>query len=149
MKKVSINTPFDEIGGIEQKTITPVQRIEMNPMLTDLYQRTQASDKVTCKIGDLHMPKPLAQAVQTMRAFHSERPMNAIINTVLAKNAQTLAFKRIKYAENGSTGFCNHYAINFMPSGAGKDRMSDELDKFVFYQFKLWFKFTVETLNQG
>ena len=30
MKKMPLNTPFDEIGEIEQKTITPVQRIEMN-----------------------------------------------------------------------------------------------------------------------
>lgn len=147
MKKMPLNTPFDEIGEIEQKTITPVQRIEMNPMLTDLYQRTQASEKITCEIGDLHMPTLLAQAVQTMKVFHPERPMHAIINTVLAKTAQVLAFKRIKYVENGNTGFCNHYAINFMPSGAGKDRMSDELDKFVFYPFRHWFKFTVETLK--
>ena len=147
MKKVPINSPFDEIGEIAKKTITPMQRIEMNPMLTDLYQRTQASEKVTCEIGDLHMPTLLAQAVQTMKAFHPERPMHAIINTVLAKTAQVLAFKRIKYVENGNTGFCNHYAINFMPSGAGKDRMSDELDKFVFYPFRHWFKFTVETLK--
>ena len=147
MIKVPLNTPFDEIGEIEQKTITPVQRIEINPMLTDLYHRTQASEKITCEIGDLHMPTLLAQAVQTMKVFHPERPMHAIINTVLAKTAQVLAFKRIKYVENGNTGFCNHYAINFMPSGAGKDRMSDELDKFVFYPFRHWFKFTVETLK--
>ena len=44
-----------------------------------------------------------------------------------------LTGKGVKYAEKGREGFGNYYAINFMPSGAGKDLMSDELDKFVYY----------------
>ena len=31
-----------------------------------------------------------------------------------------------------------------MPSGTGKDRLSKELDKIVFYPFRIWFKYAVE-----
>ena len=95
------------------------------------------------------MPKPLAQAVQIMKRQHPECSMNSIINIVLAKNAQMLTGgKGIKYVEKGRTGYCNYYGINFMPSGAGKDLMSDELDNFLYYPFRNWFKCTVQELRE-
>lgn len=150
MQAVEINTLFEEskITTVE-KIETEVRTIEMNPENGSLYDRTQASEELICEAGDLKMPKPLALLVQTIKNQHPERSINSIINTVLAKNAQMLTAKRIKHIEKGSIGYCNYYAINFMPSGAGKDRMSDELDNFVYYPFRKWFEFTADTIKQN
>ena len=152
MKKVPISTILEEdetMSQEETEQATVVRAIEMNPKFVDLYNRTDASKEITCDIGDLKMPKPLAQAVQIMKRQHPECSMNAIINIVLAKNAQMLTGgKGIKYVEKGRAGYCNYYGINFMPSGAGKDLMSDELDNFMYYPFRNWFKCTVQELKE-
>lgn len=130
------------------KKITEFHPIEMNPKVVSLYNCIQPSEKLTCEIGDLKMPKPLALIVQTIKKQYPEYSINSIINTVLAKNAQMLTAKRIKHVERGRAGYCNYYAINFMPSGAGKDLMSDELDKFVYYPYRIWFKNTVQNFKE-
>lgn len=130
----------------EQTTI--VRKIEMNSKLVDLYNRTEASEKLTCEVGDLKMPKPLAYAACIMSKQHPEMTLNSIINIIHAKNAQMLAGKGVKYVEKGRMGYCNYYGINFMPSGAGKDLMSDELDNFVYYPYRNWFKCTVQELRE-
>ena len=149
MQAVALNTLFDgnENIRIGQKE-TEVRAIEMNPKIASPYDRTQASETVTCDIGNLKMPKPLALLVQTIKNQYPEMSKNAIINTVLTKNAQMLTAKRIKHVEKGNIGYCNYYAINFMPSGAGKDRMSYELDSFVYYPFRNWFKYSVQALKE-
>ena len=144
MKKVAIMTIFDEedetITQEETEETTTVRTVEMNPKIVDLYNRTQASEKLTCGKSNLKMPEQIAFTVLTIKKQHPERSMNSIINTVLVKNAQMLTGKGVKYVEKGNISYCNHYTINFMPSGAGKDRMSDELDKFVYYPYRNWFK---------
>lgn len=150
MKKIPIMTNWDaeEETLMHEETKKEVQTIEMNPNIGDLYSRTMASKEITCEMGNLKMPQELAYLVQTIKTQHPERSMNSIINTVLAKNTQMLTAKGVKYAEKGSVGYCNHYAINFMPSGAGKDRMSDELDKFAYQPFRIWFQCIVQELKQ-
>lgn len=150
MKKVPISSILEDetITQEESEQTTIVRKIEMNSKLVDLYNRTEASEKLTCEVGNLKMPKPLALSVQTIKKQHPERSMNTIINTVLVKNAQMLTGKGVKYVEKGNIGYCNYYAINFMPSGAGKDRMSDELDQFVYYPYRNWFKCTFRALKE-
>ena len=151
MEKVPISTILEEdetMSQEETEQATVVRTIEMNPKVTNLYNRIEASEKLTCEVGDRKMPKPLAYAACIMSKQHPEMRMNSIINPLLAKNAQMLAAKGVKYVEKGRVGYCNYYGINFMPSGAGKDLMSDELDNFVYYPFRSWFKCTVQELRE-
>lgn len=151
MEKVPISTILEEdetMSQEETEQATVVRTIEMNPKVVDLYNRIEASEKLTCEVGDRKMPKPLAYVACLMSKQHPEMRMNSIKNTILAKNAQMLAAKGVKYVEKGRAGYCNYYGINFMPSGAGKDLMSDELDNFVYYPFRSWFKCTVQELRE-
>ena len=151
MKKVPISTILEEdetMSQEETEQATVVRTIEMNSKVVDLYNRIEASEKLTCEVSDRKMPKPLAYAAYIMSKQHPEMRMNSIINTLLAKNAQMLTAKGVKYVEKGRVGYCNYYGINFMPSGAGKDLMSDELDNFVYYPFRSWFKCTVQELRE-
>lgn len=154
MEQYPINAIWDtaadeEIMIQEEIEMTPeMPTVQMNPKIVDLYNMTQASEKLTCGTGNLKMPKLLALLVQTIKKQHPELSMNSIINTVLVKNAHMLTTKRIKYLEKGSEGYCNSYVINLMPSGSGKDRLSYELDNFVYYPFRNWFKCTVQAFKE-
>lgn len=48
--------------------------------------------------------------------------------------------KRIKLDESGRINLINWFAIIFLPSGGGKDRMVDNMDKFVFRHYHEWYK---------
>lgn len=150
MKKVPISAILEEKTTTQDETeqVRAVRTIEMNSKFVDLYNRTEASKEITCKVGNVKMPKLLAYAACIMSKQHSGSTINAIMNTILAKNAQMLTGKGVKYVEKGNIGYCNYYAINFMPSGAGKDLMSNELDNFVYYPFRSWFKCTVQELRE-
>lgn len=48
--------------------------------------------------------------------------------------------KRIKLDESGRIKLINWFAIVFLSSGGGKDRLVDDLDNFIFNQYHEWFK---------
>lgn len=139
MKKVPLDAPFCE----ETETV----QILEDPRIVGPYRAVKESKEITCAIGDLKMPVVLAQTVKIIERYHSGVSQNTIINMLLAKIANMLTSKRIKYLEGARMGYSNYYATIFMPSGAGKDRISKDLDNFVFYLFKLWFKYEVEDLK--
>lgn len=61
MEKVPINTIWEEdetMSQEETEQATVVRAIEMNQKFVDLYNRTEASEKFTCEVGDRKMPKP-------------------------------------------------------------------------------------------
>ncbi len=153
MKKVELNAPFDESAEEETQTINFFKGTdnELKPDLKILtpYNATVASEVLVCSTGGLKMPKILAQLVMTIKKQYQGIPVNAIINMVLSKCAQMITAKRIKYIEYSNIGYPNYYAIIFMPSGTGKDRMSDDLDKYVFFPFRQWFKFHVGELEKS
>lgn len=63
-------------------------------------------------------------------------PQSCRLNILLAKTVQMLSFKRIKFKEFKNEKIVNYYAICFMPSGCGKDRLINELEKHIFEKFK-------------
>lgn len=132
MKELEINVPFDN----QPVTTT----IEYNLKYVSPYNAVQASSEVDCVIEGLNMPELVAKLVVTIKNRYPWIPMNSIINLILVKLAQMLTAKRIKYVEHYKVGYPNYYAILFMISGAGKDKLSNELDNFVFYPFRKWFK---------
>lgn len=87
MKKVPISTVSEDETMTQEETeqTTIVRKIEMNSKVVDLYNRIEASKELTCDVGNLKMPKPLAILVQTIKKQYPERSINSIINTILAK----------------------------------------------------------------
>ena len=152
MREVAITMPFDEIQNINKfnKYMTktaykaPVRTQDFHP-----YYDTEASTVVDCDISDLYMPEPIAQLIAVIKKRYPAITVNSIINMVHAKISQMLTAKRIKYIEPGKSGYPNQYSIIFMPSGAGKDRMSNEIDKYVMFPFKVWFESSVDELKQN
>ena len=136
MRKVDILTPFDN------QLITHTVGYNLKYVLP--YNAVQASYEVDCVTEGFNMPELVAKLVVTIKNRYPGIPMNSIINLILVKIAQMLTAKRIKYVEHCKVGYPNYYAIIFMISGAGKDKLSNELDNFVFYPFREWFKFNVQ-----
>lgn len=91
------------------------------------------------------MPLPLAKTVSLFAVRYPNVSMKIIINILLVKMAQMFTAKRIMYIEFDKEGIPNHYTIVFMPSGYGKDKLSDEMDKYIFSDFRLWFRDKVKT----
>lgn len=85
------------------------------------------------------MPDIFRKMVILLMKRHRKASTGMILNMVICKTAFALCSKRIKYREIKNTGFPNWYTIIFAPSGCGKDRINDDLDKYFFKNFRLWF----------
>lgn len=87
-----------------------------------------------------NMPDVLKDILVLFQEKHINTSFNCISNVLLAKTAQMLTAKRITLKEVDNELIPNWYSIIFMPSGAGKDRLSNDFDKLIFNDFRLWFK---------
>lgn len=85
------------------------------------------------------LPEIFENGVTLLKSRYPNVSRNVITNILLTKIAQMITSKRVKYNELRKIGLPNHYAIVFMPSGYGKDKMSNELDTYVFKDWRLWF----------
>lgn len=85
------------------------------------------------------MPDLLGSMVNLLLHKHINVPLNSILNVVLVKTAQMITSKRITLKEVENVLHPNYYAIVFMPSGFGKDKLLKELKEHFFLSFKLWF----------
>lgn len=138
-----VNTFLDNLNNTE--TPQQTQELEMNPEFVPPFNMAQESEEVNCDISNLqNMPELLAKAVAVIKKHYPWISTNSIINMVISKTAHMITAKRIKYLETYESGFPNYYSIIFMPSGFGKDKMSEDLDKYVFYPFRIWFNCTVQ-----
>ena len=65
-----------------------------------------------------------------------------LLNVLNAKIAQMVTSKRIKFKEmdcqNPHT--LNYYALNFISSGGGKDKIVNEIDDYLLKNSKIWFE---------
>jgi len=87
-----------------------------------------------------NMPEVLKDILLLFQEKHINVSFNCILNVLLAKTAQMLTAKRITLKEVENVLIPNWYAIIFMSSGAGKDRISNDFDNLIFKNFRLWFK---------
>ena len=103
------------------------------------FERIEYPSKIIYENNNLNMPKILAHCVSVIKKRYQRVPV---------KMAQLVTSKRVKYIENETTQYCNYYSIILMPSGEGKDRMSNDIDNFAFSFFKDWFKNEVNKLKE-
>lgn len=117
-------------------------------LFPDLFDLTYKFNEVNCDTSSIHyMPKPLAQMNATINNRYPKINRNFISSTLILYLLQNITARRVKYIEanNSDTGYPNYYAINFMPSGTGKDRTLKDLNKYFNCYLKNWFKCEVET----
>jgi len=88
------------------------------------------------------MPSILVEIMDVLKDLHPNASYNCKLNILLAKTAQLIGFKRVKLQEyeHSTCKISNHYAINFMSSGAGKDRIASDMDLYIFKNFIEYFK---------
>lgn len=146
MEEMFLNEQLQEKNKIA-KDFKKLQDLNSQPQYLP-YDMVNESEKITCSIGNLKMPSVLAQALKIIKKHHPGISENVINNMLEAKTAQLLTSKRIQYKEHANIGFPNHYATTLMPSGTGKDRILRELDNFVFFPFRIWFKCMVDELKK-
>ena len=91
-------------------------------------------------VKDSNLPDLLNKSVNLIKKNYPNISRNVLISEVIMKISQMITSKRVKYSMFGDTVYPNYFAIVFMPSGFGKDKLSNELDSYVFKNFRLWFK---------
>ena len=87
-----------------------------------------------------NMPPVLGDIIKTLSKEHINISTNCITNIVLAKTVQMFSFKRIMLREVENLLILNWYAIVFMASGYGKDRLIKTLNKTIFKLFRIYTK---------
>jgi len=73
--------------------------------------------------------------------LNPDMDVSCMINSLNAKLAQMATFKRISFKEGGFSPEqrINYYALNFVPSGGGKDKIIREIDDLLLSGFKQYF----------
>lgn len=85
------------------------------------------------------MPELVRNLILTLKEQFPQCSTNSVTNIALAKIAEVLNWKRVRFNEFGNTGFSNIFVMIFLPSGYGKDRMVDDMDKHLLPDFFHWF----------
>lgn len=100
-----------------------------------------------------YLPDSQNVNLQKIPALHREILTNFLIplnpdssitcslNILNSKFAQMATYRKIRFKESqfSSEKIISYYGINFVPSGGGKDKIVNELDKCVFVKFKNYF----------
>ena len=68
--------------------------------------------------------------------------ISCLLNSWNSKLAQIVSSKRIQFkeAEYDSPKTASYFALNFMPSGAGKDKVVGEIDRYILPPFREYFE---------
>ena len=90
-----------------------------------------------------NMPTVLADTVRLLKTQFINISDTCILNCCILKFAQALTIKRPTFktdAEDTNTIIPNWYSIIFMPSGYGKDELSNNLDRYFFKDVRTFFE---------
>lgn len=89
-----------------------------------------------------NMPDIMANTVRLLKTQFINVSDSCILNCCILKFAQALTIKRPVFMDEKqeSPVIPNWYSIIFMPSGYGKDELSNYLDKFFFKNIRLLFE---------
>lgn len=87
-----------------------------------------------------HLPSILKNTVVILKNKFFDTFLSCLLGILLVKIAQMINSKRIKFNECGKLSIPNIFIMNFMPSGYGKDAITDDIDDLLLKNFILWFK---------
>ena len=95
---------------------------------------------------NLKIPKILFETKELFQKIYINVPEQVILNILIAKTAQMFTSKRVQFDESGRINIPNWFAMLFIASGGGKDKLIRDLDNLVFKDFNNWFKSRAEEL---
>lgn len=85
------------------------------------------------------MPKILMEIVALLKYKRPDIARTCIVNGLIAYASQMICAKQVKFDECGKTNIPNWYALNFAPSGRGKDWIKNQFDDVFFRPFEDWY----------
>ena len=86
------------------------------------------------------MPDIFRKMVVLLSNKHKKATPSMILNMIICRTAFALTSKRVQYKEIEKLGFPNWYAVIFAFSGCGKDRIDEDLENYLFKNFRFWFE---------
>jgi len=86
------------------------------------------------------IPDEIRNIAQLLQRLYPSISLKIITCIIISKMFEVFSSKRICFDESGRINFTNWFALIFLPSGGGKDRLVDNLDTFVFKSYFDWFK---------
>ncbi len=87
----------------------------------------------------IRLPKIMNETLDVFSNRYVNTSKTAITSIQLLKVAQMITSKGVRYKKLDTIDIPNYYAIILLPSGGGKDRISNEYDSLVFKPFRDWF----------
>ena len=88
----------------------------------------------------IRSPKIMNETLDVFSNRYVNTSKTAITSIQLLKVAQMITSKGVRYKNLDTIDIPNYYAIVLLPSGGGKDRISNEYDNLIFKPFRDWFK---------
>lgn len=85
------------------------------------------------------MPSTISAIVMEFYKKMPNLSLGAIINFVLFHTTHATLSKKIKYSKAGELVVPNYFARVFAKSGAGKDYITKDIERFILPDFKNWF----------
>ena len=86
-----------------------------------------------------NLPTIMNETLDVFTNRYVNTSKTAITSIQLLKVAQMITSKGVRYKKLDTIDIPNYYAIVLLPSGGGKDRISNEYDSLVFKPFRDWF----------
>lgn len=93
----------------------------------------------TVKIDRAKLPPTIADILYNFLVpIHNDTEISCLLNILLAKIAHAVSFKRVKFKINPEQNpiIANYYALNFVPSGGGKDWPIDNINNYLLKGFE-------------
>lgn len=87
----------------------------------------------------INMPILVTKIVSTLKQAHPSISTEILLTVTISKLFEMFSAKRICFNESGNIQIPNWFSLVFLPSGGGKDRLVDNLDKLVLKDFFNWF----------
>ncbi len=95
--------------------------------------------KATNLSGEENKPEILKKIEKTLQILYPDISHNIITNILIERIAQMLTAKRITLDEAKGTVIPNWFSLIFLKSGGGKDRLVNDIDRFIFKSFREWY----------
>ena len=86
------------------------------------------------------MPSTISKIVMEFYKKIPNLSLGAIINFVLFHITHATLSKKIKYSKTGEVVVPNYFARVFAKSGAGKDYITKDIERFILPDFRAWFQ---------
>lgn len=86
-----------------------------------------------------NLPRLLLDIVSILNQAYPSISTQILLTITISKLFEMFSTKRICFNESGNVQIPNWFSLVFLPSGGGKDRLVDNLDKLLLKDFFNWF----------